>query len=109
MTPHVEDEMLEFFKANISDIKKTVKEAFDERSMWPLQYHKVKIEKMREFARVHLTHFGIARAMAYALTSYAEKITWTPRKESGFYRVTSRDITNPSLPRELMDIIRSKD
>lgn len=95
---------MKYFKSDISDVVERVKEVLLDRSESPIEYHENNAEAMQEFSRIHLTHFGVARAMAYALTVYAHKITWKPKMEDGFVDVLEgkKGHRNPSLPVEFV-------
>lgn len=109
LTEHLGDSMIEFFETDVSNMGERIKDVFSQRRKAPLQYHNEKVAKMQELTRTHLTHFGVGRAIAYALTQYADKLTWTTRMESGYVQFTSKEIIIPSLPKEFTDRIRSRD
>lgn len=100
---------MEFFESDVSNVVKRVREILQKRSESPIEYHLKIIRSMQEFSRTHLTHFGLARAMAYALSVYAKKITWKPKMEDGYIDVLENQgrLTNPSLPIEFVQRIKN--
>lgn len=72
----------------------------------PSEYLDSHITRMHEFAQTHLSHFGVARATAYALTVYANKLTWAPKMEESFFEVKADWSVMPNLPVEFKERMR---
>lgn len=104
-----EEKIVESLKTDMSDFEEKVKQIISTRRISPLQYHDSMIEKMHKFSRTHFTQAGMIRAIAYALTVYADKTTWRPKMEDGFEEVHfNRRIFPKAIPSEVAARIRSK-
>lgn len=86
------------FAANASDFGEKLVEQLLEFKEDPVKYHEHWIGRMHKFSINQLTHVGLARAMAYALTAYGTKQEWTPKLDDDFSKVNVADYTYPSLP-----------
>lgn len=104
LIPHLlKENIVDFVEKDLSNMEEKVKELVSRWKPAPLDYHKEKVSRMHDFARVHLSHFGVARAMAFALTTYAHKTTWSPKLDDGDVPWTPGNLTIPSLPSDFIE------
>lgn len=98
----VADKVLTLFASDASDFVEKLKAEMNVWKQAPYNYQKERVERMQNFAQEHLSHFGVARATAYALTVYAQKIEWTPKLDPAFTKVSANRTLTSNLPYEFV-------
>lgn len=86
------------FSQDLSDFVPILTSELDLWKANPNAYIEDHLDRMHDFAQTHFSHHGVARATAYALTVYAQKMTWVPTLEEGFFRVQPDWSAMPHLP-----------
>lgn len=108
-TAHLlEDRPVEFFETNLSDFPEIAAVSHYKRNRSPIEYTESMVRKMHRFAHIHLTHFGVARAMAYSLTVYASKMMWTPDRSGNFTKVPLDYFMIETLPYSFLEKLYSR-
>lgn len=101
-------EAIEFFKYDESDLATRTSRLLFEYSEEREKYE-ARIEKMTDFAREYVSHEGVIRAMAYALTNYASFEDWKIEMQEGYVVVPKSRCCkmNNALPRGLIEEVRA--
>lgn len=73
------------------------------------RHQRIAVARMRRFSATHFSQIGVARAMAYAISVYANKIDWNPTLDEEFEHVPSELLSNPSLPIKFRERLQEKD
>lgn len=92
-----------FFSSDLSDLVPLLEDFLRQCREIPDRCLKM-VRNMQSFARKHLSHLGVLRAMAYALNEFGKKIPWRPRLEDAYEEIPPSICCgmNPSLPEELI-------
>ena len=97
-----------FFKQDLSDIVQKTNDLLHEykfdRGRW-----EAKLAAAQAFAEEHLSHLGVVRAMAYAMTKQASLQDWAVEMEPDYVKIPRNVCSrfNPSFPEELVDKMQS--
>lgn len=104
----VKEEVIHTFSSDASDFVPKLEGMVSEWERDPLAYHKDWVHRLREFSKDRLTHHGVARSMAYALTNYAQKQLWAPKLKPGFNAVITNRYLFSTLPKPFVRKVKGK-
>lgn len=95
-----------FFKEDLSDLVQKVENVLDQDTS---KQQQLQMDNAFALATEHLSHMGVIRAMAYAMTKYASFLTWTVEMEEGYVPVHPSTCChhNPSLPKGLVQSVKT--
>lgn len=102
----MKDNILQLFAEDTSDFVPKLEDAMAQWKKSPLEYQAEWVDRMHHFALNHLTHYGVARSMAYVLTMYARKSQWSPEMDERYQRVFPDKNALTNLPKFFLDRIR---